>query len=71
MKPPTTTVIGPGDKILIPPVANSIDWEGELAVVIGRKCKGVKAKDALSYRRWLYGNERRVRARSADQEAHR
>ena len=49
MKPPTTTVIGPGDKILIPPVANSIDWEGELAVVIGRKCKGVKAKDALKY----------------------
>ncbi|MFT5086308.1 MAG: 2,4-diketo-3-deoxy-L-fuconate hydrolase [Candidatus Latescibacterota bacterium] len=49
MKPPTTTVIGPGDKILIPPIANSIDWEGELAVVIGRKCKGVKAKDALKY----------------------
>jgi 2,4-didehydro-3-deoxy-L-rhamnonate hydrolase len=49
MKPPTTTVIGPGDKILIPPVARSIDWEGELAVVIGRKAKGVKAKDALKY----------------------
>ena len=49
MKPPTTTVIGPGDKILIPPIARSIDWEGELAVVIGRKTKGVKAKDALKY----------------------
>lgn len=49
MKPPTTTVIGPGDHILIPPIANSIDWEGELAVVIGRKAKGVKAKDALKY----------------------
>ncbi|MYK39971.1 MAG: fumarylacetoacetate hydrolase family protein [Gemmatimonadetes bacterium] len=49
MKPPTTTVIGPGDRILIPPIANSIDWEGELAVVIGRKTKGVKAKDALRY----------------------
>ncbi len=49
MKPPTTTVVGPGDKILIPPVARSIDWEGELAVVIGRKAKGVKAKDALKY----------------------
>jgi 2,4-didehydro-3-deoxy-L-rhamnonate hydrolase len=49
MKPPTTTVVGPGDKILIPPIANSIDWEGELAVVIGRKCKGVKAKEALKY----------------------
>ena len=49
MKPPTTTVIGQNDKILIPPVARSIDWEGELAVVIGRKAKGVKPKDALKY----------------------
>ena len=49
MKPPTTTVINPEDSILIPPVARSIDWEGELAVVIGRKAKGVKAKDALRY----------------------
>lgn len=49
MKPPSTTVIGPGDKILIPPIANGVDWEGELAVVIGRKAKGVKAKDALKY----------------------
>ena len=49
MKPPSTTVIGQNDKILIPPVARSIDWEGELAVVIGRKAKGVKPKDALKY----------------------
>ncbi len=49
MKPPSSTVIGPGDSILIPPVARSIDWEGELAVVMGRRAKGVKAKDALRY----------------------
>jgi 2-keto-4-pentenoate hydratase/2-oxohepta-3-ene-1,7-dioic acid hydratase in catechol pathway len=49
MKPPTTTVIGPGDSILIPPVARTVDWEGELVVVIGRNCKGVKAKDAMRY----------------------
>ena len=49
MKPPSTTVIGPEDKILIPPVARSVDWEGELAVVMGRKAKGVVAKDALKY----------------------
>ena len=49
MKPPTTTVINPGDSILIPPVARSIDWEGELCVVMGRKAKSVKAKDALKY----------------------
>ena len=49
MKPPSTTVIGPGDRILIPPVARSIDWEGELAVVMGRKAKAVKAEEALKY----------------------
>jgi len=49
MKPPTSTVIGPGDAIKIPPIARAIDWEGELAVVIGRKAKGVKAKDARRY----------------------
>jgi len=49
MKPPSTTVIGPGDKIFIPPVARSVDWEGELAVVIGRRAKGVKTADALKY----------------------
>jgi len=49
MKPPTTTVIGPEDKILIPPVARAIDWEGELAVVIGRTAKGVKAAQALRH----------------------
>ena len=49
MKPATTTVIGPGDRILIPPVATAIDWEGELAVVIGRKAKQVSASEALRY----------------------
>ena len=49
MKPPTSTVIGPGDTIRIPPVAQSIDWEGELAVVIGRRAKGVTAADALKH----------------------
>ena len=49
MKPPTTTVIAPGDKILINPIARSVDWEGELCVVMGRKAKAVKAKDALRY----------------------
>ena len=49
MKPPTTTVVGPGDRILIPPVARAIDWEGELAVVMGRRGKAVKSADALRY----------------------
>ena len=46
---PSTTVIGPDAAILIPPVARAIDWEGELAVVIGRRAKGVAAGQARRY----------------------
>ena len=30
-------VIGPGDEIRLPGVSKSVDWEGEFAVVIGRR----------------------------------
>ena len=49
MKPASSTVIGPGDRILIPPVARAVDWEGELAVVMGRNAKKVSASEALRY----------------------
>ena len=49
MKPPSSTVIGPGESIRISPVAQAIDWEGELAVVMGRRVKAVKADRALDY----------------------
>jgi 2,4-diketo-3-deoxy-L-fuconate hydrolase len=49
MKPPTTTVTGPYDPIRIPPVGNKIDWEAELAVVIGRSGKAIAEADALDY----------------------
>ena len=38
---PNTTVIGPGDTIVWPSMAPSIDYEAELAIVIGRICKEV------------------------------
>ncbi len=38
---PNTSVIGPGDTIVWPHVAPSIDYEAELAIVIGRLCKDV------------------------------
>jgi len=47
MKPPSTTVVGPFDPIPIPPVARFVDWEAELGVVIGRRCKVDKAADAM------------------------
>ncbi len=50
MKPPTTTLINPGDPVVIPAVSPAaIDWEAELAVIMGRRCKGVAERQALEY----------------------
>ena len=46
---PNTSVIGPGDAIVRPPQSQRTDFEGELAVVIGRVAKNVSASDALDY----------------------
>jgi 2-keto-4-pentenoate hydratase/2-oxohepta-3-ene-1,7-dioic acid hydratase in catechol pathway len=47
MKPPTTTLTDPGKPVRIPRVSpQHIDWELELAVVIGRRCKNVKESEA-------------------------
>jgi 2-keto-4-pentenoate hydratase/2-oxohepta-3-ene-1,7-dioic acid hydratase in catechol pathway len=42
-------IIGPGAPIIIPRISTMADWEVELAVVIGRKCKHVKKENALEY----------------------
>ena len=44
-----TAVIGPGVAIEIPPASASIDYEGELAVVIGKRAKRVTRARALSH----------------------
>lgn len=50
MKPPTTTLTDPGKPVRIPSVSpDHIDWELELAVIIGRQAKGVSEADALKY----------------------
>jgi 2-keto-4-pentenoate hydratase/2-oxohepta-3-ene-1,7-dioic acid hydratase in catechol pathway len=43
---PNTTVIGPSDTIVWPEMAPTIDYEGELAIVIGRICKEVPVERA-------------------------
>jgi len=45
----TGCMIGPGAPIVLPPDTKEVDYEAELAVVIGRKCRGVSAADALKY----------------------
>ncbi len=48
MKPPSTTLTHPGDPVKIPKISSThIDWELELAVVIGRECRAVDESDAL------------------------
>ncbi|MBN2228314.1 MAG: fumarylacetoacetate hydrolase family protein [Candidatus Thorarchaeota archaeon] len=42
-------VIGPNDTIHIPKVSTKIDWEVELAIVIGKVCKDVSEEKALQY----------------------
>lgn len=42
---PNTAIVGPGDAIILPPVAGRIVHEGELAVVIGAVAKRVKQED--------------------------
>jgi 2-keto-4-pentenoate hydratase/2-oxohepta-3-ene-1,7-dioic acid hydratase in catechol pathway len=50
MKPPSTTLTHPGAAIKIPRAApDAVDWELELAVVIGRRAKHVSEADALNY----------------------
>ncbi|HUZ09914.1 MAG TPA: fumarylacetoacetate hydrolase family protein [Acidimicrobiales bacterium] len=42
-----TCVIGPGAGIVVPAVSAQVDYEGELAVVIGRRCRHVPASRAM------------------------
>jgi 2-keto-4-pentenoate hydratase/2-oxohepta-3-ene-1,7-dioic acid hydratase in catechol pathway len=41
------SLLGPTGTILLPAVAEAVDFEGELAIVIGRRCKDVPRERAL------------------------
>ena len=44
-----TSVVGPGDDVVLPPGSDRSDYEAELAVVIGRRSKSVRRDDAYSH----------------------
>ncbi|HHY95720.1 MAG TPA: fumarylacetoacetate hydrolase family protein [Firmicutes bacterium] len=46
---PATAVIGPGEKILLPPVSRRVDYEAELAVVIGRHTRQVPVGQVIDH----------------------
>jgi acylpyruvate hydrolase len=73
-----TSICAPGDPIVIPVSDPNVDYEAELAVVIGRKGKAITAADALHYvagymplndvsaRAWQFGDKQWVRGKSPD-----
>lgn len=75
---PSTSVIGPGEPIARPTTSARVDFEGELAVVIGRLCRDVPIERAydvvLGYtcandvtaRDWQHSDGQWTRAKSCD-----
>jgi 2-keto-4-pentenoate hydratase/2-oxohepta-3-ene-1,7-dioic acid hydratase in catechol pathway len=49
---PNTSVVGPGDPVFYPRQSSRVDYEGELAVVIGRICRDVPVERAADV---IYG----------------
>lgn len=47
LKPPSTTLRGSGDAVVAPLGVQMMDWEAELAVIIGYRARDVPAADAL------------------------
>ncbi len=48
LKPPTT-VIGPGQDIMLPAMSRQVDYEGELGVVIKDRIKGIDPEEAVDH----------------------
>jgi len=46
---PSTAIIGPDDKIVLPRDWKRIDYEGELGMIIGKKAKDVPEEEAKEY----------------------
>lgn len=44
-----STIIGPNDNVIHPPNTKALDWEVELAVVIGKKARNVVKQNAFDY----------------------
>ena len=42
-------LIGSGDKIVLPRASTEIDYEGELAAIIGQQCRDVSVSEALNF----------------------
>jgi len=73
-----TSISGPSDPILIPPGDPQVDYEAELAVVIGKRGKAIAAANAFEHvagymplndvtaRAWQFADKQWVRGKSCD-----
>lgn len=48
LKPPSS-IIGPGDSIILPPQSQQVEHEAELVIVIGKRGKSIVAEEAQNY----------------------
>lgn len=49
IKTSRSSVVGPGARVQLPPFSQKVDWEVELAAVIGRPARNVTVDKALAY----------------------
>ncbi len=46
---PTTALIGPKESIIYPKMSKRVDYEGELGIIIKKKCKNISKSKAIQY----------------------
>lgn len=46
---PASSIIGPGESVIIPKISKHVDFECELCAIIGKKARYVSEEDALDY----------------------
>ncbi|XP_049713154.1 fumarylacetoacetate hydrolase domain-containing protein 2B isoform X1 [Elephas maximus indicus] len=44
-----SSIVGPYDEIVLPPKSQQVDWEVELAIIIGKAGKHIQATDAMAH----------------------
>lgn len=62
---PDTSVIGPNAPVALNPITRELDWEVEVAVVIGKRARNVDESDAFDYV-FGYATSNDISARSLD-----
>ena len=60
LKPPST-LIGDGDAVVYPSISGRVDYEGELGVIIGRRCRNLPTAGGLGCDSRLHVRQRHHR----------